>query len=120
MELPVRISAHPFAVRTGKLLNLSVSGAFLKIDFPMRPLSQVQVILELPQRFRCEAPAIAAYVTRRHKDGVGIEWCAFAPPEVSALLQAYTERRHMRLRKPDVPAAIAMTRHAAPLLKHST
>lgn len=120
IELPVRITAHPFAVRTGRLLNLSVSGAFLKVDFPLRPLSRIQVVFDQPQRAKCEAPTIAAYVTRRYKDGVGIEWCQFAPREVSKLLQASTHRRHILVRKPDAPATIAVTRRSAPLLKHGT
>jgi hypothetical protein len=120
VELPVRISAHPFAVRAGKLLNLSVSGAFLKVDFPMRPLSRVEVVFEQTPRAKCEATPMAAYVARRYKDGVGIEWCEFAPPEVSKLLQTVAMRPHMRLRKPDAPLAIAVTRLSAPLLKHGT
>ncbi len=116
----MRITAHPFAVRTGKLLNLSVSGAFLKVDFPIRPLSRIQVVIEQPPRAKCDARSIAAYVTRRYKDGVGIEWCEFAPPEVSKLLHAVAMRPHVRLRKPDVPSAIAVTRLSAPLLKHGT
>jgi hypothetical protein len=120
IELPVRITAHPFAVRAGRLLNVSVSGAFLKVDFPLRPLSRIQVMFDQPQRVKCEAPAIAAYVARRYKDGVGIEWCEFAPPAVSKLLEAFTVRRHIRVRKPDAPATIAITRLSAPLLKHGT
>jgi hypothetical protein len=120
IELPVRITAQPFAVRTGRLLNLSVSGAYLEVDFPMRPLSRIQVVFDQLPRAKCEAPALAAYVARRYKDGVGIEWCEFAPPTVSKLLQAFTIRRHIRLRKPDAPATIAITRLSAPLLKHGT
>jgi hypothetical protein len=102
LELPVRITAHPFAVRSGRLLNMSVSGAFLMVDFPMRPLSRIEVVFDQRQRAKCEAPAVPAYVA------------------VSKLLQAFTLRRHVRMRKPDAPATIAVTRLSAPLLKHGT
>jgi PilZ domain len=120
VDIPVRLTAHPFAVRHGRLMNLSVSGASIKADFDLRPLSRIQVVIELPHRSRCEAPSIAAYVTRTSKDSVGIEWCEFAPPAVSELLQAFAARRYIRLRKPESPITIAITRLSAPLLKHGT
>jgi hypothetical protein len=101
-------------------MNLSVSGASIKADFDLRPLSRIQVLIELPHRFRCEAPTIAAYVTRSTKDGVGVEWCEFAPTPVSEVLQSLSARRYARIRKPESPAAIAITRLSAPLLKHGT
>jgi hypothetical protein len=119
MDVPVRITAHPFVVRHGRLSNLSVSGASVKADFVLRPLSRIQVVIELPHRSRCEAPSISAYVTRASRDSIGIEWCEFAPPVVSELLQTFTARRYMHLRKPETPSAIAIARLSGPLLKHS-
>ena len=118
VDMAVRITAHPFAVRHGRLMNLSVSGASIKADFHLRPLSKIEVVIELPHRSRCEAPTITAYVTRASKESIGIEWCEFAPPVVSELLQAFAARRYIRLRKPEPPVAIAITRLSAPLLKH--
>ena len=118
VDIPVRITGHPFAVRTGRISNLSVSGAFIRADYGLRVLSRIEVAIELPQRSRHEAPVIAAYVARKFKDGIGIEWCEFAPPPVTRLLQSFTARRYIRLRKPEAPAAIAISRLSAPLLKH--
>jgi hypothetical protein len=120
VDLPVRITAHPFTVRHGRLMNLSVSGASIKADFELRPLSRIQVLLELPHRSKSDAPSIAAYVARRSKDSIGIEWCEFAPPVVTELLQSFTARRYTRLRKPEPAGAIALTRLSAPLLKHGS
>jgi hypothetical protein len=86
----------------------------------LRSLSRIQIVIDLPHRSRCEAPIIAAYVTRVSKESVGIEWCEFAPPVVSELLQTFTARRYIRLRKPEPPATIAVSRLSAPLLKHGT
>jgi hypothetical protein len=99
---------------------LSVSGAFIKSDFDLRPLARIQVAIELPQRSKHAAPTIAAYVARKFKDGFGIEWCEFAPPAVSQLLQSFATRPYIRLRKPEPSAAVAISRLSAPLLKHGT
>jgi hypothetical protein len=118
VDIPVRITGHPFSVRTGRLANLSVSGAFIKADLDLRLLSRIQVAIELPQRSKHEAPTVAAYVARRFKDGIGIEWCEFAPPAINRLLQSFAARRYIRSRKPEPPAAVAISRLSAPLLKH--
>ena len=88
VDIPVRITGHPFSVRTGRLSNLSVSGAFIKAEFQLRLLSRIQVAIEAPQRSRHAAPIIAAYVARKGKDGIGIEWCEFAPNAVKDLLRS--------------------------------
>jgi len=118
VDIPVRITGHPFAVRTGRLSNLSVSGAFIKAEFQPRLLSRIQVAIEMAHRSRHDAPIVAAFVARRGKDGIGIEWCAFAPPDVNRLLQSFTARRYVRIRKPDPLAAVAISRLSPPLLKH--
>jgi|ERR1700726_1490589 hypothetical protein len=120
VDIPVRITAHSFSVRNGRLANLSVSGACLKADFDLRVLSRIQVAIELPQRAKHEAPTVAAYVARKLKDTIGIEWCEFAPPAISRLLQAFAARPYTRLRKPEPPATVAISRLSAPLLKHGS
>ncbi len=120
VDLPVRLTANPFSVRHGRLTNMSVSGASIKADFDLRPLSRIQVVIELPHKTRCEAPSIAAYVARSTKEGIGIEWCEFAPAVISEMLATLAARPYMRLRRPEPPAAIAMSRLSAPLLKHGT
>ena len=42
------------------------------------------------------------------------------PPEVSRLLQSFAMRRYARVRKPELPAAKALSRLSPPLLKHGT
>jgi hypothetical protein len=120
VDLPVRITAHPFSVRHGRLINMSVSGASIKADFDLRVLSRIQVVIEIPHVPRSEAPGVAAYVTRNGKGTFGLEWCEFAPTVISDLLASLATRRYVRLRKPEPPAAIALARLSAPLLKHGT
>ena len=118
VDIPVRVTAHPFVVRAGRLSNLSVSGAFIKADFDLRLLSRIHVAIELPQRSKHEAPTVTAYVARKFKDGIGIEWCEFAPPAINQLLQSFSARRYIRSRKPEPPATGTISRLSAPLLKH--
>ncbi len=119
VDIPVKVCGHPFSVRNGRLANLSVSGAFIKADFDLRLLSRIQVAIELPQRSKHEAPNVAAYVARKFKDGIGIEWCQFAPAAITQMLQSLAARPYIRLRKPEPPVSAAISRLSTPLLKHS-
>jgi hypothetical protein len=116
VDIPVRITGHPFTVRTGRLSNLSVSGAFIRADVNVRPLSRILVAIELPQRPKRDAPMIPAFVARKLKDGIGIEWCEFKPPAIIRLLQSSTARHYRHKRDGRAPSAIS--RLSAPLLKH--
>jgi hypothetical protein len=120
VDLPVRITVHPFSVRSGRLHNLSVSGAFIKVDYELRLLSRIQVTIEMPQRSKHEAPVLAAYVARKYKDGIGVEWCEFAPAPIPQLLYSFSARPHIRLRKPEPASAVAISRLSTPLLKHGS
>jgi hypothetical protein len=116
VDIPVRITGHPFTVRAGRLSNLSVSGAFIRADVEVRLLSRIFVAIELPRRPKRDAPLIPAFVARKLKDGIGIEWCEFKPPAINRLLQSSTAR-HFR-RKREGSAAGAISRLSSPLLKH--
>ncbi len=120
VDVAVRITAHPFAVRRGRLVNVSVSGASITADFGLRPLSRIEVVVDTLPRARCEAPSIAAYVTRVSKDSIGIEWCEFAPPAITELLQSLASRRYLRPRKLEQANAAVISRLSEPLLKHSS
>jgi PilZ domain len=87
VDFPVRVAAHRFAVRDGRLIDLSVSGALIEADLDARMLSRVQVTLLLPAYPRHEAPTVEAYVARKRGHGIGIEWCEFAPRAIRDLLR---------------------------------
>jgi len=54
---------------------------------------------------------ISAYVARRHRDGIGVEWCDFAPQAVVELLRSPAARS--RNRSP-------IRAHHDPALMHGT
>ncbi len=97
VDIGVRLGSRPYAVRTGRLTDLSMSGASIKIGMDLRVLTRVQVALVLPSRLSRATSVISAYVARRHRDGAGIEWCEFAPEAVCELLRALEPSRWERL-----------------------
>jgi hypothetical protein len=111
VDILVRLGTKPYAVRTGRLTDLSMSGGHIKISMDLRLLSRVQVALVLPGRFSQATPVISAYVARRERDGIGVEWCDFAPPAVVHLLRlpALQRRSHRHCAQPPDP-----------VLKHGT
>jgi hypothetical protein len=94
VDLAVRLAMRPFSVRMGRLINLSVSGGDIEVDFDLRPLSRIQVAIALPHRYGQGTAVLAAYVTRIHKDGIGVEWCEFAPRPIVELLRSSAQHRH--------------------------
>jgi hypothetical protein len=79
------VASRPRLVSSGRLMNLSRSGAFIA-GCDLQLFSLVQVDLDPHRASPPDEPGLSAYVTRVDKDGVGIEWCEFAPPAVTALL----------------------------------
>jgi hypothetical protein len=91
MDMPVRVSADEVAGIRGRMRNLSLSGALLRIDASLRLNALIEVSVELPQQ--SHSPAILlAHVSRTGKEGVGIEWCKFAPIVVKDLLRSPSMR----------------------------
>ena len=109
--------AHPFAKRDGRLTDLSVSGAYIQTAVAIRPRSRLQVTLLAQPWAKQEAAIIHAYVTRRYREGVGIEWCEFAPAPVGSLLRTVT-RRPYAFRRPTPRASVTIARLSGSLLKH--
>jgi len=118
VNVPVRVSAHAFFVRGGRLTDLSVSGAHLAVDLDLRLSSRIQIAVVLPYRSKYQAPAIHGYVTRRYRDGFGIEWCQFAPAAIGELLRSAVRHPYAFPRRSAAPPMIR-PRTAGSLLKHS-
>jgi len=92
IDAPVRWYSAAGAERDGRLCNLSLSGAFIRVDVDLRILTPLAVRI---------GPALSpldAYVTRLTREGVGVEWCEFAPPTVARLLKAISSSDCVLLR----------------------
>ena len=83
----------------GRLADLSVSGALVNADIEARMLSRIKVAIVLPLWPMYDLPVLEAYVARKHKRAVGIEWCEFAPDSVRELLRAVVTRPHARIHR---------------------
>jgi hypothetical protein len=119
VSIPIRLTtSHPPWVRTGELSNLSVSGALITTDCSVRLLSRIEIVLDSPLRPKHDAPVVAGYVARQYKGAIGIEWCEFAPPDVTKLLQVLGARPHARLGRVPRETNQIRARLSQPLLKH--
>jgi hypothetical protein len=98
VDLAVRVAGKPYNVRMGRLVDLSASGAYIQVAAGLRLLSRVQLaITSLPHRHAHPTPMIAAFVARTSRDGIGVEWCDYAPQAVVELLRyvaAHRPERH--------------------------
>jgi hypothetical protein len=110
VDLPVRIIGTPFPVRASRLANLSTSGAFILTDADLRLLSRVLVVIETPSTVRGDAPTVPGYVARKLREGIGIEWCEFAPLQVTRILQSVSSRRRTRFYDSESSPHIAIAR----------
>ena len=87
VNIPVHVSVDALADADGCMKNLSLSGALVKadVDLGLHSLIEVSIKMPLPSQ---RAEAVTAYVSRKVKEGVGIEWCEFAPSVVKDLLRS--------------------------------
>src|SRR5260370_2446624 len=116
VDFPVRVIAHRFSVRDGRIADLSVSGALVKAEFEARALSRIQVALDSPLWPKHESPIVEAYVARRYKHEFGIEACEFAPHAGTQLLRAVVTPPHPHFRRPGVSTSLTISRLSGPLL----
>jgi hypothetical protein len=118
VDFPVRLVTRPFSKRDGRLTDLSVSGASIHTHVLIRPRSRLEVTLLASPWARHEAVVVSAFVTRRYRQGVGIEWCEFAPAPVGSLLHSVARRPHAFSRRPASRASVTIARLSGSLLKH--
>jgi hypothetical protein len=86
VNLPVQVSANSLSA-AGCMKNLSLSGALLKadVDLGLHALIVVSINMSSPSK---RSVAVTAHVSRRANEGVGVEWCEFAPTVVKDLLRS--------------------------------
>lgn len=77
----------PSRALTGRIIDLSLSGAFVALSEPIP--EQTRLVVEIAVRGDSESTPwrVPAHVVRRSEAGVGIEWDAFAPWPVLTLLR---------------------------------
>ena len=91
VDIPVHMSAAELDRIDGCMKNLSLSGALMKSDCDLRLNTLIEVRIELPPP-SARVAVVMAHVSRKLKEGVGIEWCEFAPTVVKDLLKSPSVR----------------------------
>jgi PilZ domain len=88
--IPVSIEATQLPrISAGYVKNLSLSGALINCEFDLRLHSLIEISIDLPAS-SCIG-VVKAHISRKCNDGVGIEWCEFAPTLVKGLLRSAAE-----------------------------
>jgi hypothetical protein len=86
LEVPVRILVDVGEAVMGQIENISISGAFVRTARAVPGWVRLEVEMGRPGEPGREPERVVAYVTRRTKHGVGIEWDELAPSAVRELL----------------------------------
>lgn len=84
LKVPIRIFMESRPPVIGLLENVSISGALMQTARPVPLWTRLEIEVLLPLGH--DAERVAAHVTRRTRDGAGIEWCELAPQSVLVLL----------------------------------
>jgi len=89
VDIAVRISARPSTIGVGRILDLSMSGAWIRARPTLPVLSRVIVIIDSTPTRKHDATSLGAYVTRTSREGFGIEWYELDPPCFGDLLHPH-------------------------------
>lgn len=83
-HVTARVEEASGSAHLARIVDLSISGAFLRIVLPVSTLRPIYVELPAPSQKR--GPVVEAHVVRRTEDGVGIEWADLGALPVLQLL----------------------------------
>jgi len=92
VNIPVCVDAPAVPIGNGWMKDLSLSGAFIKSDRDLRLHTLVEVSIALPPP-SWRTAVIEAHVSRKLDEGVGIEWCEFAPSIIKDLVRSASGSR---------------------------
>jgi hypothetical protein len=74
-DVTVRFVKLPGTIGVGRVLNISMTGAYMATKMPLRLLSVVYLELTTPLLAHKKQRRLAASVVRQDRGGVGLEWC---------------------------------------------
>jgi hypothetical protein len=91
VDIPVHVSGAAVAGIDCCIKNLSLSGALVRSDCDLHLHTLIDVRIELPPP-TTRIAVVKAHISRKLQDGVGVEWCEFAPTIVKDLLRSPSVR----------------------------
>jgi hypothetical protein len=74
-DVAVRFLALPETIGSGRVVNISVTGAFMETALNLRVMSLIYLEPAVWAPTEGRSKRIAASVVRKSSTGVGIEWC---------------------------------------------
>jgi PilZ domain len=93
IDFKVRFVLMPATVGTGRIINISATGAFMRTQMTLRLLSLLYLQpLEFPEG---ENKRIGATVVRRDAMGVGLEWCEYDAKTMKSYLPLAAHLEHL-------------------------
>jgi hypothetical protein len=104
VDIPVQVSVPPLIIGAGRVLDLSISGAWISGNFDLPPLARAIVTFDLGIGGVRETLPLACYVARVLAGGIGVEWRELAPQIVSDLMLFATDSQQRREPKHATPA----------------
>lgn len=109
VDFPVRLTCDPYATgRRARLLNVSVSGAFVATALRPPLLAGIQLDIDLPGRAAADRPLrIGAYVVRRSTGGFAVEWHELLSDRLASALITV---RGAKMRRPFTADSVALRR----------
>ena len=87
-DLAVRLLVKPAGIGSGRILDLSLTGAFVQTELSLPALSTVYLEPVGLERGARRSQRIAACVIRCGPIGFGLEWCDSDPHAADSLLAA--------------------------------
>jgi hypothetical protein len=96
VDIPVQVSVPPLVIGTGRIINISISGAWISGRFDLPPLARAFVVFDFSLGGVREALPIACFVARVRQEGIGVEWRELAPQIVSDLMLFAAGTNHAR------------------------
>ncbi len=108
VDIPVQVSVPPLVIGTGRITNISISGAWISGRFDLPPLARAFVVFDFSVGGVREALPIACFVARVRPEGMGVEWRELAPQIVSDLMLFATGTNHAREQGLLTPAVAAV------------
>jgi hypothetical protein len=82
VDTPVLLIYPAHATGRGRMTEVSTSGAFVQTQFAPPDLVRIHIAGAFEE--------IEAYIVRRSRHGIAVEWAEFSPPPICTLLAPVT------------------------------
>ena len=116
VKIPVRLSVRSYAIGAGMISNLSLSGAWIRTNLKVPSARSDRYHVRCSPIELVRGAGVTAYVVRKDRHGIGLEWCELAPCNVrDLLLFLNAESASARMREQSVRGEDVLPRRSARL-----